>query len=207
MTYLFITVDDRSDRPVHRPPQLAGSRCLPGDHLAAGDADGRSRPTFSSAPLPGLFGLELTTVGADTITLALYAWLTLCMPAAWLAKRVETTRFGKVLCASADLSGRIRTTAVRNYLRLLHQRIQGRRSGVGQNREAGKGDGMTEPAAGPPILGGQLVGPSRSPDMPDEATMTAEINADRRHERLLAPGRTDCRDRGGDCMSARLLWA
>jgi cellulose synthase/poly-beta-1,6-N-acetylglucosamine synthase-like glycosyltransferase len=47
--------------------------------------------------LPGLLGLRLTAVGETTITLALYAWLSLCMPAAWLAKRVETTRFGKVL--------------------------------------------------------------------------------------------------------------
>ncbi|MET0862980.1 MAG: glycosyltransferase family 2 protein, partial [Nakamurella sp.] len=54
-------------------------------------------PEIFAETLPGLFGLELTTVGEDTITLALYAWLTLCMPAAWLAKRVEKTRAGKVL--------------------------------------------------------------------------------------------------------------
>lgn len=54
-------------------------------------------PDLILRKLPALFGLELTTFGADSITLALYAWLTLCMPAAWLAKRVESTAFGKVL--------------------------------------------------------------------------------------------------------------
>lgn len=47
--------------------------------------------------LPGLFGLQLTTIGANAVTLTLYAWLTLCMPAAWLAKRVEMTRMGAFL--------------------------------------------------------------------------------------------------------------
>ena len=54
-------------------------------------------PNLFFQTLPGLFGRQLTTAGQDIVTLALYAWLSLCMPAAWLAKRVETTRVGKVL--------------------------------------------------------------------------------------------------------------
>ena len=50
--------------------------------------------------VPGLFGLQLTVAGEQSVTLALYAWLSLCMPAAWLAKRVETTRFGRVLATA-----------------------------------------------------------------------------------------------------------
>lgn len=39
--------------------------------------------------LPALFGLELTRVGDTVLTLTAYAWLTLCMVAAWLVRRVE----------------------------------------------------------------------------------------------------------------------
>lgn len=54
-------------------------------------------PDLFISVVPGLFGLQLTDVGETAITLSLYAWLSLCMPAAWLAKRVEGTRFGSVL--------------------------------------------------------------------------------------------------------------
>jgi len=54
-------------------------------------------PDLFFRTVPALFGLELTATGEDIVTLALYAWLSLCMPAAWLAKLVEKTRIGKVL--------------------------------------------------------------------------------------------------------------
>ena len=54
-------------------------------------------PELFFRTIPALFGLELTAIGEDCVTLALYAWLSLCMVAAWLTKRVEKTRFGRVL--------------------------------------------------------------------------------------------------------------
>lgn len=57
-------------------------------------------PALFLTVLPGLFGLQITATGEVIFTLFLYAWLSLCMPAAWLAKRLETTRIGKV-CSPA----------------------------------------------------------------------------------------------------------
>jgi cellulose synthase/poly-beta-1,6-N-acetylglucosamine synthase-like glycosyltransferase len=54
-------------------------------------------PDLFTRTVPGFFGLTMTSVGEDAITLFLYAWLSLCMPAAWLAKVVEKTKLGKVL--------------------------------------------------------------------------------------------------------------
>lgn len=54
-------------------------------------------PEIFSRTVPELFGLELTAVGEGAFTLSLYAWLSLCMPAAWLAKCVEKTGPGRVL--------------------------------------------------------------------------------------------------------------
>ena len=47
--------------------------------------------------MPAFFGLQMTSTGESVCTLFFYAWLSLCMPAAWLAKAVETTKLGKVL--------------------------------------------------------------------------------------------------------------
>ncbi len=54
-------------------------------------------PDLLTRTVPGLFGLEMTATGKAALTLSLYAWLSLCMPAAWLAKGVERTRLGAVL--------------------------------------------------------------------------------------------------------------
>ncbi|RIJ78399.1 glycosyltransferase family 2 protein [Nakamurella silvestris] len=47
--------------------------------------------------LPGLFGLQVTEVGQEIWTLSVYAWLSLSMVAAWLVKKVESTRIGRML--------------------------------------------------------------------------------------------------------------
>jgi cellulose synthase/poly-beta-1,6-N-acetylglucosamine synthase-like glycosyltransferase len=54
-------------------------------------------PDLFTRTVPGFFGLETTSIGDGVITLFFYAWLSLCMPAAWLAKGVEKTKLGKVL--------------------------------------------------------------------------------------------------------------
>ena len=67
---------------------------------------------------------------------------------------------------------------------------------------------MTEPAAGPPILGSQTPGSAPiTPDMPDEAAMMAEIDTDRRHERFLLRAALVAAIVVALALSARLLWA
>jgi cellulose synthase/poly-beta-1,6-N-acetylglucosamine synthase-like glycosyltransferase len=56
-----------------------------------------SAPDLFTRAVPGLFGVEMTATGEGVLTVFLYGWLSLCMPAAWLAKWVERTPLGKVL--------------------------------------------------------------------------------------------------------------
>jgi hypothetical protein len=56
-----------------------------------------SAPDLFTRAVPGLFGVEMTATGEGVLTVFLYAWLSLCMPAAWLAKWAERTPLGKVL--------------------------------------------------------------------------------------------------------------
>ncbi len=47
--------------------------------------------------LPGLFGLQLTSVGETLLTLFVYVWISAAMLAAWLARAIEHTRVGRWL--------------------------------------------------------------------------------------------------------------
>jgi|GEM_PF-4813480 len=77
-------------------------------------------PDLFFQTIPGLFGLALTATGEDIVTLALYAWLSLCMAAAWLTKLVQNL-IRQSARADPDVPGRLRTPAVRHHIRLLHQ--------------------------------------------------------------------------------------
>ncbi|RLP70830.1 glycosyltransferase family 2 protein [Mycetocola manganoxydans] len=47
--------------------------------------------------LPSLFGAQLTETGLFWITLSIYIWISVSMLGAWLARRIEKTRVGRVL--------------------------------------------------------------------------------------------------------------
>lgn len=47
--------------------------------------------------LPGLFGLSVSDTGGKIWTLFIYAWLSLCMVAAWGIKRIENNKIGRRL--------------------------------------------------------------------------------------------------------------
>lgn len=47
--------------------------------------------------VPSLFGLRLTEDGAFGVTLSIYLWISVSMIGAWLARKIEKTRIGRVL--------------------------------------------------------------------------------------------------------------
>jgi cellulose synthase/poly-beta-1,6-N-acetylglucosamine synthase-like glycosyltransferase len=54
-------------------------------------------PGLLERDIPGLFGLAVSEEGSTTWTLFVYAWISLSMLGAWIAKWVEKTRVGKVI--------------------------------------------------------------------------------------------------------------
>jgi cellulose synthase/poly-beta-1,6-N-acetylglucosamine synthase-like glycosyltransferase len=54
-------------------------------------------PGLLDRRLPALFGLEVTEAGTNAWTLFVYAWITLAMVGAWLARAVEKTKVGRFL--------------------------------------------------------------------------------------------------------------
>lgn len=54
-------------------------------------------PNLLRVEIPALLDIRLTPLGQSIITLFIYAWLAVSMLAAWVARRVENTRVGRVL--------------------------------------------------------------------------------------------------------------
>lgn len=54
-------------------------------------------PGLLEERIPALFGLEITEQGEIAWTLFVYAWISLAMLGAWLAKVIESTKIGRVL--------------------------------------------------------------------------------------------------------------
>jgi cellulose synthase/poly-beta-1,6-N-acetylglucosamine synthase-like glycosyltransferase len=54
-------------------------------------------PTLFDTVRPRLFGMALGPVAVTVVTLCIYGWLVLSMLLAWLAKRVERTRIGRLV--------------------------------------------------------------------------------------------------------------
>jgi cellulose synthase/poly-beta-1,6-N-acetylglucosamine synthase-like glycosyltransferase len=62
-------------------------------------------PGLIQQRLPALFGLRLTDAGQTAITLAEYAWLSLCMVAAWLIRKIELGPWSRITPALVYLIG------------------------------------------------------------------------------------------------------
>ncbi|WP_258067859.1 glycosyltransferase family 2 protein [Pseudoclavibacter sp. RFBB5] len=54
-------------------------------------------PGLFEERVPALFGLTLTQAGYDAWNLAIFAWISLCMVAAWGMKAIDSTRIGRLL--------------------------------------------------------------------------------------------------------------
>lgn len=54
-------------------------------------------PGLFEQRIPAMFGLTLTDAGYDAWNLAIFAWISLCMVAAWGMKLIDSTKFGRVV--------------------------------------------------------------------------------------------------------------
>ncbi|VXC46394.1 MULTISPECIES: glycosyltransferase [unclassified Pseudoclavibacter] len=54
-------------------------------------------PGLFEQRIPAMFGLTLTEGGYDAWNLAIFAWISLCMVAAWGMKLIDSTKFGRVV--------------------------------------------------------------------------------------------------------------